>query len=57
MPSENFESVLWDVSSDVNDEPTLDTAVSKLTYENDRQIVKTAIRLVHQTYPDWFTSG
>jgi len=57
MLSENFESVLCDVSTDVNGEAALDSVVSRLTYENDRKIVKAAIKLVHDTYPDWFISG
>lgn len=56
MLSENFESVLYDVGGDVNDDSALDAMVSRLTYENDRKTVKTAIKLVQQTHPDWFTS-
>ncbi|KLO19770.1 hypothetical protein SCHPADRAFT_40104 [Schizopora paradoxa] len=54
MPSENFESVLCDLSGDMSEESTLDAVVSRLTFEDDRTIVKNAIKLVYQTHPDWF---
>ena len=57
MQSENFESVWCDVNIDVCDVRALDTAVERLTYANDREIVKEAIRLVQRTYPDWFSKS
>ena len=55
MLSENFESTLWDVDVNVEDEKELNKAVERLTFANDREIVKNAIRLVYNTYPEWFT--
>ncbi|KAH8105038.1 hypothetical protein DFH11DRAFT_1550604 [Phellopilus nigrolimitatus] len=55
MRSENFESVLYNVDVDVEDEEALNAAVGRLTYDNDREIVKMAIRLVYGTYPEWFS--
>ncbi|TDL29205.1 hypothetical protein BD410DRAFT_8519 [Rickenella mellea] len=57
MPSENFEAVFCDVNLDMDDESdtVMDSTVSKLTFANDREIVKVAIKLVAKTYPQWFS--
>jgi hypothetical protein len=57
MQNESFESVLCDVDVDVEDEAALDAAASRLTYANDREIAKMAIRLVYRTYPEWFSKS
>lgn len=55
MLSENFESMFWTVDVDIDDEAELEAAASRLSYANDREILKMAIRLVYNTYPEWFT--
>ncbi|KAL5527242.1 hypothetical protein ACEPAG_6033 [Sanghuangporus baumii] len=55
MLSENFESKFWSVDVDVENEAVLKEAASRLSYANDRQILKMAIKLVYNTYPEWFT--
>ncbi|THH07685.1 hypothetical protein EW145_g3205, partial [Phellinidium pouzarii] len=55
MRSENFESVMHDVDVDEDFDEALDASLMRLTYANDRDIAKTAIRLVQRTYPDWFS--
>ncbi|KAH8113466.1 hypothetical protein DFH11DRAFT_1689589 [Phellopilus nigrolimitatus] len=49
MRSENFESVLYNVDVDVEDEEALNAA------GRSSDIVKMAIRLVYGTYPEWFS--
>ncbi|EJD01004.1 uncharacterized protein FOMMEDRAFT_21466 [Fomitiporia mediterranea MF3/22] len=55
MLSENFESRFWPVDVDVENQEELDKVAEKLSYANDRQIVKMAIKLVFATYPEWFS--
>ena len=56
MRSENFESLFWTVDVDVEDEAALEEVVSKLTYANDRRILKMAVKLVYNSYPEWFSN-
>lgn len=55
MLSENFESMFWTIDVEVEDERALDGVVERLSYLNDREIAKMAIRLVYQSYPHWFS--
>ncbi|KAI5118776.1 hypothetical protein M0805_005657 [Coniferiporia weirii] len=57
MKSENFVSVMCGINANVDDEQALDAAVARLTYANDREIAKMAIRLVLRTYPGWSSSA
>lgn len=59
MQSENFESVFCDVGlgGDIEDDATWDTTVARLTFANDREVAKNALKLVAISYPQWFSSA
>ena len=55
MLSENFESVLFNVDDHARDVDDLLQVASRLTFADDQDVVKAAIRLVYATYPEWFS--
>lgn len=54
MANEDFKTFLYGLDINVHHETELDAAVAALTFEDDRDAAKQAIRLVCNTYPEWF---
>lgn len=54
MADENYESFFLDLDINVHREKELNAAVGVLASRKHRDTVKEAIRLVCDTYPEWF---